>query len=236
MPAAKKAKYPFLFYGVDPADWFEGQDAPYHYELLFKTAPDAAARLKIARAFEEAVAESDSIGGKRRPWLWAGPWALVTVGVRAAEVEEQEEEDDDYGFDDEDDEDDHDGEDDDEDDEEMDDDAQQFLEDMAYTFRRVHEVAPLVEVVFAGAREPSRADPWEKWTTAQQAARTDGPRWGGWAKGLNLDVGAFPSQERSAAETVEDAKFEAERRRARKAAGIKEVEEDEDEEGEEADA
>ena len=228
-----KPKFPFLFYGADPAEWGDTADAVQLYEMRFAKAPDQATRLRIGRSFEEALSDS-SVRTDPKPWLWAGEWALVPVQRSNGETDDEDDDapyHDDFALADEADDDGADDDDDDLDDDDEQDDPHSFIEDMTYALRQIHSVAALAEVVFCGAREATPSDPWEKWTVAAQAERTPGPKWGGWAKLQNLDVGPFASPDRVAVTSAEDARFEAERKKVRKvAAGDEDDELETDEE------
>jgi hypothetical protein len=81
--------YPFRFYGARPGDWFEGASCGHFFEVQFETAPDAAARTRIAHAFERAAAGS-WIQSDCEAWLWAGDWALLAVGEKSDGSEERD--------------------------------------------------------------------------------------------------------------------------------------------------
>ncbi|HEU4533434.1 MAG TPA: hypothetical protein VFS00_04925, partial [Polyangiaceae bacterium] len=88
--AAKRKRYPFLFYGVNPSAWFDPEAGAFAYELCFREPPPPGARPKLADALRQALrgrAEASA------PWRWAGGrWALARLrptsdgpdGARAA--------------------------------------------------------------------------------------------------------------------------------------------------------
>lgn len=83
-------RYPFLFYGANPSDWFDPDGREFSYELCFVEPPPAAARARAEAAFARALGPRATSSS---PWLWAGGrWALARVrpttskadGARAA--------------------------------------------------------------------------------------------------------------------------------------------------------
>jgi len=69
--------YPFRFYGHAPADWAEGANAGHAWEVRFESAPGAATRVELARAWAGAVHNSPVATAA---WVSAGDWALIRVG------------------------------------------------------------------------------------------------------------------------------------------------------------
>src|SRR5262245_45258283 len=72
--------WPFRFYGAAPDDRFDGlQD----YELRFVRSPTPDERLRLAHAFEGALADEPSVKSAdiwpREGWWWSEHWALCPV-------------------------------------------------------------------------------------------------------------------------------------------------------------
>jgi predicted DNA-binding WGR domain protein len=74
-------RYPFLFFGAQPADWYEALNFGHTYELRFATAPDAGAKKAIADAFESGVFDS-VVNSPRDPWLWSQAWTVFSLGEK----------------------------------------------------------------------------------------------------------------------------------------------------------
>ncbi len=72
--APTEPDFPFLFYGADAGDWFEGA---HSYEVRFQDAPTPKTRIAIARAFERAKGKQvkTSLGA----WRWSGAWAQFSL-------------------------------------------------------------------------------------------------------------------------------------------------------------
>ncbi|AKT42194.1 hypothetical protein [Chondromyces crocatus] len=69
------ASYPFVFFGVEPADWFSLQQDLFSYELRFASALDGTARRAAAMAWQRAL-DPDTVE-LVEPLLWTERWALV---------------------------------------------------------------------------------------------------------------------------------------------------------------
>lgn len=67
--------YPFRFYGADPFEW-EGELCSY--EVHFRSPPDEAERIAVARAFENALIDT-SVDARGNEVRWAAAWGLFRV-------------------------------------------------------------------------------------------------------------------------------------------------------------
>ncbi len=75
--AAKRKRYPFLFYGVNPSDWFEPEGGAFAYELRFRSAPSSRTTATLTARFRQGL---EGHAEALSPFLWAGGrWALVRV-------------------------------------------------------------------------------------------------------------------------------------------------------------
>lgn len=118
------ADYPFRFYGVAPADWYEGALCGHQWEIRFQKELGDEELRTLANELSRWLSVYSSIDGCCGESLVAGPWLLLTFG------EEEPEEDDDYA------------------------DPDAFLEDVESIFNRIHESLAIEEVHFLGCREP----------------------------------------------------------------------------------
>lgn len=73
--------FPYLFYGANPGDWYEGANDGHRYEVRFREPPDAASRAQLARIYESELRQGPA-SAATEPWLWSGPWALFAIGER----------------------------------------------------------------------------------------------------------------------------------------------------------
>ncbi|EYF08373.1 hypothetical protein [Chondromyces apiculatus] len=71
------AAHPFVFFGVEPSDWFPLEKDLFSYELCFVTAPEPATRRAIAEAFERTLGRAavETV----EPFVWADRWALLRL-------------------------------------------------------------------------------------------------------------------------------------------------------------
>src|SRR6266536_5471573 len=142
------AGYPFLFYGCRPADWYEGGNNGYRFDLRFAVEPDEVTRTAAQAAFRDTIA-AGSAAEYEGSWEWKGAWATVFVGDRYVDWLDGEDEDDLDGdgaariFD-------------------------ELWDEVADAVAAVHQVAPLAEVVNRNLREYRDAVAWSAWSVAQQ--------------------------------------------------------------------
>lgn len=75
--------YPFLFWGREPADWFEGANDGHVYEVRFAKAPSPEQRLAIGKAFHAATKKGAATPADA-DWKWEGAWTIFRVGEKKA--------------------------------------------------------------------------------------------------------------------------------------------------------
>lgn len=73
-----KQQLPFLFFGAQPGDWYEGANDGHLYIMCFQGQLDAKAKTRLAKAIGRLPELSD------RPWLWGeldgNTWAYFYCG------------------------------------------------------------------------------------------------------------------------------------------------------------
>ena len=77
----EEQRYPFVFFGAAPVDWFELEEDLFSYEIRFVQAPSSDARRSIAEAWERAL--DPSAVELVTAFVWADRWALVRVDATA---------------------------------------------------------------------------------------------------------------------------------------------------------
>lgn len=178
-PAPKKSakpKYPFLYYGRRPADWFEGSNLGYRFDVRFTAALDRATAKKAERVFRSALEESKAVELAPRAWAFAGEWANFAVGDRYGEwVEENGDE---IGL------------------------YDELWDDLAAAFEAVHAEFPLAEVVNRNVRDYGDTDDWSSWSMSQ---KPDPGSWPADEKSVDIEPKPSPKPIADPAKALDDA-------------------------------
>lgn len=140
---AAAPSHPFLFYGRRPADWLEGSNMGYRFDVRFAGALDAATAKKAETAFRKSSKRSRAVELDEKSWVVAGEWATLFVGDRY--VDWTEENGDSIGL------------------------YDELWDDLAQAFIAVHAVAPIAEVVNRNVRDYGDTDAWSEWSIEQKA-------------------------------------------------------------------
>ena len=143
------ADYPFRFYGVAPADWYEGALCGHSWEICFNKELGEAELRRLANELNRWLSVYSSIDGCCGESLVVGRWLLLTFG------EEEADEDDEYG--------DY-------------NDPSAYWEDVESLFSHIHDSLAIEEVHFLGCREPGY-DPWSEWSVAEKQLPGPAPVW-----------------------------------------------------------